>query len=270
VALGSRTARELGIDPGNEIDVETFFGGATATVTGTVVLPAVGPYESDRAGPGTGVLLSRPFFEEVVAREERASGLPPGSFAETGLGSFVAIDLREGVDPATFLAGIDRELLSWDRNGFESPVYAQAVRPPEIVDVADMRAVPVTVGALVALAMAGALASGIAVATADRRRELAVLEALGCSSRQLAGSVRWHGFAVVAVALAVGGPLGGIAGRLLYRAFADDLGVRPEVVVPLGWVAGIAVAAIGVGWLAGAAPRRRLRREPVAPLLHGP
>jgi putative ABC transport system permease protein len=118
--------------------------------------------------------------------------------------------------------------------------------------------------------MALALATGIAVATADRRRELAILEALGCSTRELASSVRWHGFAVVAIALLVGAPLGGIAGRLLYRAFASDLGVRPDVVVPLAWVAGIAVATVAVGWLAGVAPRRRLRREPVAPLLHGP
>jgi ABC-type lipoprotein release transport system permease subunit len=178
----------------------------------------------------------------------------------------VAIDLADEVDAAAFLASIDEELLSWDRNGFVSPTYPEPVRPAAIADVAGMRRLPLALGAFFAMTMAGGFAISIAVATRARRRELAILGALGCSPRQRAASVRWHALTVAVIALLVGIPLGIAVGRTLYRAFAVDLGVVPHVAIPVMWTAAVAAAALAVGLLASAGPARAAAR-PASPIL---
>jgi hypothetical protein len=268
IALGSKSAEQLGVEVGDRIQVASYYGTLPATVTGTVVLPPLGPFESDRAAPGTGALLSAAFFDALVEEAEQAAGLPPGSFEETGLTSFVGIDLREGVDAHEFVDSLrGDELLSWDRNGFASLTYADPVRPAVIADVADMRAVPVALGGFFAVAMAGGLAVSIAVAARSRRRELAVLRALGGVRRQAATSVRWHAGTVVAVAVAIGGPLGVIAGIASFRRFADDLGVVSAPEVTAAGIAAVAAAAFLVGLLASAVPSRQVGRECVAAVL---
>ena len=266
IAVGAQTAAELGIDIGDEVAIANSFGERDATVTGTVVLPPVGPFESDRAATGTGALLSEPFFRALVAASEEANGLQPGSFDATGLGSFVAIDLVDGVDPAEFLASIDEELLTWDRNGFVSPTYPDPVRPAAIADIAGMRRLPLALGAFFAATMAGGFAISIAVATRARRRELAILGALGCSPRQLAASVRWHALTVAGIALLVGTPIGIAGGRTLYRAFAVDLGVVPHIAISVTWTVAVVAAVLAVGLLASAGPARAAAR-PASPAL---
>ena len=267
IALGKQTADAMAIELGERVGVVSVYGERDAVVTGTVVLPPVGPYESDRAETGTGALLSDAFFAALVAAGEEANGLEPGSIAATGLGSFVAIDLADGVDAARFLEGLDKELLTWDRNGFESPTYPEPVRPPAIADVAGMRRLPLLFGTFFAVAMAGAFAIGIAVATRARRRELAILSALGSSPRQLAASVRWHALTVVGSAVLIGTFLGIAAGRTLYRAFAVDLGVAPAAAVPVTGIVAVAMAALLVGLLASAGPARTAARLPWSNLL---
>ncbi len=258
IALGAESADELGIEVGDTVSVVTSYGDAPATVTGLVVLPPVGPYQSDRAATGRGALLSERFFADLLARADDAQGLPPGSLAET-TGAFLAINLAEGVDVDDFLASIDDdERLSWDRNDFDSFFYPKPVRPAAIADVATMGRLPIGLGAFFALAMAGGLATGIEVATRSRRRELAILGALGCTSRQVASSVRWHALTVASPAVAIGVPLGVAAGRVLYRTFAVDIGVLPTIEISLPALVGVAIGTIVVGLLASARPAHRV------------
>jgi putative ABC transport system permease protein len=213
------------------------------------------------------VLLPRPLFDDLVARAEQEAGIPPGSLASTGLGAFTAIDLAEEVDAETFVASLGPERLTWHRAGFEPFTYTDPVRPAAIADAASLRGVPVALGAFFALAMALGLFVGIAVATRSRARELAVLRALGAPGRDLAGTVRWHALAVIGVALLVGAPLGVLAGRLLFRAFASDVGVVPRVIVSAPRIAAVAAVAIVVGLVAAAGPGRRWARHAPAQVL---
>lgn len=271
IALGTESAGELGLDIGDEVSVVTAYGQGPATVTGLVVLPPLGPYQSDRAATGTGVLLSERFFADMVAGSERAQGLAPGSLAATGLGSFLAINLADGVDVDDFLASIDAdERLTWDLNNFESFVYPSPVQPAAIADVASMRRLPVALSGILALAMAIGLATGIQVTTRARRRELAILGALGCTSRQVASSVRWHALTVVALAVVAGVPLGIAGGGVLYRSFAVDLGVLPTVETSLLATAAVAVGTVIVGLLASTLPARRISNRQLAASLQQP
>lgn len=268
IALGAETADELGIDVGQSVSVVTAYGEAPARVTGLVVLPPVGPYQSDRAATGRGAFLSERFFADLLAGAEKEQGLPAGSLDATGPGSFLAIDLADGVDVDVFLASIDGdERVTWDRNDFDSFFYPEPVRPAAIADVASMRRLPIGLGAFFALAMAAGLVTGIEVATRARRRELAILRSLGCTPRQVASSVRWHALTVASLAIAVGLPLGLAAGRVLYRNFAVDIGVVTTIDASVLAMTGAAVGTIVVALFASALPAHRISRTRLASFL---
>ena len=260
VALGARSAERLRLAVGDRVAVTTTFGQRDARVAGLVVLPSLGPFQADRVGLGTGALLSARFLDAVVAGAEQERALPPGAMSGA-LGAFVAIDLRDGVDAGAFARKLQAEVNEWDLDGFPPIVYPRAVRPPEIADVAAIRTAPVLLAALLAATMTVALALAITLATRARRRELAILRALGCTARQLRSTVAWHSLTVVGFGLLVGIVIGMSMGSVTWREFAEGLGVVPSVRFPLGWMILVTVTAVAVGLFAGAIPARTAARS---------
>jgi len=259
IALGALSAKRLGLGVGDTVLVKTSFGDREATVRGLVVLPPIGPFQSDRASLGTGALVSARFFEAVLIRAAGEAGLEPAQMAAVTAG-FVAVDLRPDVDRRQFIAAISDRLHGWDASGIAPVVYPEPVRPATVADVAAMRSVPVALAGLLALTMGVALMLAIAAATRARRHELAVLRALGCIGSQLRATVRWQALTVVGVGLGVGIPLGLAFGRIAYKGFAAGLGVPPDPVFPLLWVALLVVVTIGVALLAAVGPGHRAAR----------
>ena len=68
----------------------------------------------------------------------------------------------------------------------------------------------------------------------QRRRELALLKALGLRARQIRAIIAWQTSTILVVAVAVGVPLGIAAGRWAWTSFANSIGVVPTPVVPGG------------------------------------
>jgi hypothetical protein len=260
VALGSTSAERIGASVGDAVTVETDFGERDAIVTGIVVLPAIGAFLSDRAGLGTGILLSAPFFHEVVGAAEAAAGVPSGKFYDT-IGGFVAIDLRDGVNPTQFIDTLGDGVLSWDSARRKPTVHVDPVRPAQIADLASIQTAPQLLAGLVALTMVIGLAAGLGRAIRIRRRELAVLRALGCRSSQIYATLCWQALTVVVIGLVVGVPLGAIGGSALWRSFASGLGVAPAATLPLIRIAIVICAAIAVSIFAALPPGRRTSAE---------
>jgi hypothetical protein len=242
VALGSRTARDLGVGVGDRVKVA---GGGisrrSATVSGLVVLPPLGPFVSDRASPGVGVLVP-----EAMA--------PPSFLA--GSVAFVGIDLVGGADARRVRTALRPTFTSWDPRGWKVVDYDRPVRPAEIVDADRMRSVPLLAGGLLVAAAALGLGLAVVVSVRSRRRELAILRALGFTGRQLRDSVRVQALATTTVALVIGLPVGVALGRLAWRAFAQQLGVAAGPVVPLVWIAATIAGALAIALLAAALPAR--------------
>jgi ABC-type lipoprotein release transport system permease subunit len=266
IAIGAETADELGLRVGSRTRVETPYGARDAVVRGIVVLPPLGAFQSGRASLGTGVLFSPRFLAALIGDAETNVGVGAGAIGDA-LPAFVGVDLQPGVDAEEFLADLDDELPSWAVNGVRPLTYASPVRPPTVGNVAAMRAVPVSLAGVLALAMAVALVLSVAMGTRARRRELAVLRALGFVGRQLRATVRWQALVVVGVGLVVGLPVGVAIGRVVYRLFATDLGVRPQPVVSLPFVLVFVAAAVLTATLAAAGPGRRAARVSTAAVL---
>jgi hypothetical protein len=273
VALGQITARDLGVEPGDEVQVGGGDGlivqgdvqddgltGAetrTAEVTGTVVLPPIGPYEARRADPGQGAFLS-------------SAWLPPGALeAEDSPASFVGVQLEEGADPDDVLdqLGGAEGLRSWSGDA-DTRTYTGPVRPPQIVDASSMRNGPLAMAGVLVGAMVLALGVSLGLSVRTRRRELAILRAVGFGPRALRATVRWQTLTVLAVGLLVGLPVGVAVGRATWTRFAADLGVDPSAAVPWPWLLVTAAGTIVLGLLAGLLPARSATSAAPASVLH--
>jgi hypothetical protein len=242
VALGTRTAADRGVDVGDTVRL----GGEgvntrRARVTGLVVLPTLGPYGSDRAAPGDGMLVPAAAFDQGFVN---------------GIITFAGVDLRSGPPGPREAARLTREYQTWDTNGYLPFFYAEPVRPAEIDDAESMQGIPLLVGGLLVVATVIGLAVAIVVSVRGRRRELAMLRALGFDARQVRTSVRVQSLATVLPAIAIGVPGGVVLGRFLWQSFASELGVLQTVSVPLVWVGATVVGAVVVALVASAFPAR--------------
>jgi predicted lysophospholipase L1 biosynthesis ABC-type transport system permease subunit len=238
VALGVRTAADLGVEVGDAVSVGGFGEELQARVTGLVVFPAVGPFQSDRGSPGSGMLM-------------------PGAAVDIGAGFLGIEDSAEPGAAAEVLAALSADVSRIDPDGEGYMVsYDDPVRPPEIEDARSIRALPAVVGGLVALAVVIGLSFSIVVSVRSRRRELAILRSIGFTGRQIRRSVRTQTVATMIAALVIGLPLGVMAGRLTWRAFAGQLGVVPDPSSPLVWLALTILGALALALLAAAIPAR--------------
>src|SRR5207247_3471526 len=109
----------------------------------------------------------------------------------------------------------------------------------------------------------------------SRRRELALLKALGMTRGQVRAVIAWQTTLALLIAVGVGGLLGIAGGRLAWHAFAGSLGIVPIVEVPvaaliLGLVAlvlaGNLLASLPAAVAARTRPGVRLRAGSPAPV----
>lgn len=140
--------------------------------------------------------------------------------------------------------------------------------PPAEVSQAEAARNVVWIGlALLAAAIVGTVIHTLLVAVRQRRREYAVLKAIGFTRSQVRTSVVWQSGAIVGLALAAALPTGVAGGRWLWTAFAEDQGIVVGPAVPLlllGWSAlAITVLVQGTALL----PASLARRTPLAQTL---
>ena len=131
-------------------------------------------------------------------------------------------------------------------------------RPQELEQLADVSGLPTLLGVLVASLAAASLAHTLLISVRRRRRDLAVLRAMGFVRRQVGTTVVWQTTTVVALGLSLGLPLGALLGRLVWSEFAGNLGAVVEtriawvpllVTVPVAVLAANVVAVVPA-WLA--------------------
>jgi putative ABC transport system permease protein len=101
-----------------------------------------------------------------------------------------------------------------------------------------------------------------------RRRDFAIMRALGFTSWQVRGTLCWQALTLAGIALVIGVPAGIACGRLCWQVFAHQLGITPIEAVPLA-----VLAVMAAGWLAAAAVIAVLSSEAAtrnlpAPMLH--
>ncbi|MEO7556538.1 MAG: FtsX-like permease family protein [Acidimicrobiales bacterium] len=130
----------------------------------------------------------------------------------------------------------------------------------EVANFGRVERLPAALAALMGMVAVGALLHALVLSVRARRRELAVLKAVGFTRRQVMSSVWAHATTLIGIALVVAVPAGMALGRGLWVRFADELAVVPEPVVPGPAIIAIVVTSLVVanvaasiaGWRAAA------------------
>ncbi len=249
VALGARTATELGAAPGTRLSGRAENDSAPQVpvlVTGTVVLP---PGDAN-AHLGDGVLVSRPALLRLAGGQARSPYV-------------IAVTFRPGLDVTQAGARLDRRLSAADPDFFTLP----PATPAGLVNFGQIQNLPVILGSLLAVVALLTVAHLLASTVRQRRRDLAILKMIGFTRAELARIVAWQAATVAVVALVFAVPFGIIAGRLSWRLFAERLGGIPVPETSAAPLILVAAAALVLAILAAAGPAvTALRTRPASVL----
>jgi hypothetical protein len=248
IEIGSTTLTELDRHVGEWVRVGSGRLARRLRIVGTVTLPSLGVQLTDHVSLGRGAML--PEATLLALEGFSLTGNVP-SEAFSALPSAVAIDL----EPGTASAPIVRRIVTADPGDNPGGInQVPRVLGAAVVNASEMGAQPIVLAVTLAVAVLVAISGSITVSARRRRRELALVRALGCTRSQILGVVACQALTVLVVAVVFGLPLGVVAGRWTWMRFADSLGVVSVVVVPLvGLVLGT-VALIAVGVILGSAP----------------
>jgi ABC-type lipoprotein release transport system permease subunit len=136
--------------------------------------------------------------------------------------------------------------------------------PPDPVrDVLDLDRIPDLLAGYLALVALAAMANGLAAVVRRRSRDLATLQAIGLTPRQVVGAVLSAALATAAVGLVVGVPVGPGLGRLVWWLVTDRVGLATDVLVPVAELALVVLGALVVAVVASVVPAlRALRLRP--------
>lgn len=189
IALGAVTARGLGAGPGDRVRAAADGGGGVGLrVVGVIVVPG-----------GRGGVVTPPGLARLASSDGSRRLL---------------VRWAPGADPARTAAslGADHDL-------------EVASQPAAVANLGRARGMPRLLAVFLAAVGLAAVLHALVVTTRRRRRDLAVLRALGFRRGEVVRAVCWQACTLAAVGLVAGLPLGVAAGRTAWQALARSLGV---------------------------------------------
>ncbi len=234
VAVGDGVLERLDVEIGGTIEVDRRGERVVLRVVGSFLQPGVDDASS-------GMLVAPPGFEGLE-----------GEDADSG----VLVRFAPDVDPD---AALDR-LRSLGERVDVTPAGEEV--PSNVDNLDELGALPSVLAAFLALLAAIAAVHALVSATRRRRHDFAVLRALGFVSAQVRSTLRWQALTVAAVGLVIGVPAGVIAGRRIWSALAESVGVVDDWSFPWPTVVLAVPVALGVAVLLAILPSRAAARVP--------
>ena len=260
VVLGERTLRAAGWHIGQLVPVRVNGTTRRLRITGVATFPLFSQATASPTDLGTGAA--------VTARLLSVPD-PPLCAGTSTCYNFALIRYRRGIN---LPAATDRLAAAVTRSGCQPGVclLVSDQRPADIRDYTAVRDTPLALGVLLVLLAVGTLAHVLVTSVHRRRRDLAILKALGLLRPQLLLVVGWEALALATAALLAGLPLGLLAGRWSWALFASSLGVSEVMVIPVllvllvipaTWFLAVVVAAVPGRSAARISPAAVLRAE---------
>lgn len=212
VVLGPVTAERLGVELGDRVEVapERDADASPVVVVGTALFPDDG--EGSFAG-------SVGYFDTAFAEHATAPDLFEASQ--------VVVRLPRGADLDTTAAAFDHDYPG-SVSGESLPIM-----PAEVANLGSVRALPLWLAAFVASLGIASLVHVLVTTVRRRRGELATLRTLGITPRQALSCIVWQAATITAMGMAVGIPLGLIAGDAAWFAITDPAGLGTDTNRPV-------------------------------------
>jgi hypothetical protein len=227
-------------------------------IVGTATLPTIGSSGSIHTEMGSGAVLD---YQLIPPAARNGFGDPlPGPNA-------VLVRLRTGFPPSLELDSLHRVAAATSTTANFGVAVVGVQRPAEIVSYRSMGVTPDFLGGTLAAGAVVALALTLVASVRRRRRDLALLKALGFTRRQIAAAVAWQSSLAVLIGTVLGVPLGVALGRFLWDVFAHEIHVVPAPTVPTVSIVLIAVGALVLANVVATLPARAAARTPTALVL---
>jgi predicted lysophospholipase L1 biosynthesis ABC-type transport system permease subunit len=215
-----------------------------------VTLPSFGIVLTDHPSLGRGAMTDEATLLQILGLLLNPKATDVQNVSAPEYPGAAVFDLSSSADARALAARIIRYANAQQGNAGNvytlPPQLAAAVR-----NASQTGSQPRTLAIGVAMAATLALALTILASVRERRRDLALLKALGLRSRQIRAVVAWQTTTILVIAAAVGVPLGIAAGNWIWTRFANSIGVVPLPAVPVAaLIAGIAALLVAGNLLA--------------------
>jgi hypothetical protein len=234
IVVGRVAAERFGVGIGDELAVVGPAGPTTLTVTGLGVIPGI------EGGDGMG--------EGGLVTIEGLRHIDP-SAVPTAAG----IQVRPGASPEAVAKRLS------DATGV---AVMRGFSPPSVIlNVGRVRSIPFVVAGVLAALVVLNVAHYLVLLTRRRRRDIAVLKALGADGPWVTGVVHWQASLFTLFVVGLGAPLGFVTGRVVYRAFVQRIGAIETVTVPIGIVALVIAGLLVLANLVAAPSALRARQR---------
>jgi ABC-type antimicrobial peptide transport system permease subunit len=258
IALGAQTLRGIRSRVGQTVPVVVNGTRRAMRIVGVAVLASFsrGGYSATDLGNGA-----------VVAASALSVPFPQGGCTgKLTCYNFVLVRYKPGTDLPAAAARLTARLLATGCPPGSCLMSADQ-RPSDIRNYTGIRDTPLALAAALALLAIATLTHVLLTSIRRRRRDLAMFKTLGLLRPQVLSVVLWQACTLTAAALAVGLPLGVIAGRWSWALFAGSAGVAADPAVPVPAVlAAIPVAVVLTSLIAAGPGWRAAQMSPAAVL----
>ena len=200
-----------------------------------------------------------------------------GDIGQLGRGAYLTFDAVDGIGGARsphnvvlvkFAPGADRDAAVASLRRAIAPIpLTSAALPRDLASFGRVDGLPIAVAAILGIMAGAVLVYTLLTAIRRRRRDLAVLKALGCLRRDVARIVTVQAVTLGVLALVIGLPIGVLLGRLVWQRFVDWQGIPSVPTVSAPALALIAVAVLVAAMVIAVVPARVAARTAPADAL---
>jgi hypothetical protein len=228
IVLGRLTLDDLHKSVGDTVEVGTGDGVKTMTIVGVATFPAIGSTALSETSLGRGAATV-------------ASVFPPNDPNVEGRYNGVFIRLDPSVGRTTAIENLQS---FFGEQGCTDDCFQTDSRPERLSGYAKLGALWVPFAIALGVLLAISLAHGIATTSLARRRDLAIMSALGWKRSQAGHVVIWQAITTIVISLAIALPLGIISANIGWRVFTDHFGIDPPIDLPVLALTLLVVAAL--------------------------
>lgn len=249
IVLGTSTLRRLGLHVGQPVTVTVSGHPMRDRIVGRAVFPNFGQGSFTPTDLGEGA--------ETTAAVLRSQAVPTGGLPGY---EFVLLRFTHGQRRGPAIARFQRSMAHFCSLIQQSTCVVMSQRPNGVTNYTRIDGTPEVLAALLAALGIAVLAQLVVVSGRRRRRDFAVLKALGLLRRQVSAVVAWQVTALAGLAVLIGLPLGVAAGRWSWQLFGNGLGIPAGAGWPVSLVLlmlpAVIVIANVVAWWPGRSARR--------------
>jgi hypothetical protein len=261
IVVGADTLEQIGADLGDAVPVRLLDVSLdqrpedarteALRIVGTATFPPVAQIGTDMPRLGVGVLVTREAFLRV-------GGLPANQ------PEFTIARLTSGTDATAVITANPKGFQDRARSG---TVWFTDARPAELRQLDAARSY--LVGGLVVgfVILVAVFVHALWSRVQANRRDLAVLQVIGCTTGQRDAITAWQSAPFLVGAAALGVPLGLLLGRLVYRWFAQSLAVVDDESISTALVGALLVAVLVAAAVASLVAMFAARRSRAAVIL---